>query len=173
MASHAQGECPERATGGSESKGCPKRLYEADTPLATLGIAAHFAAGGVILVLGGIQLVARLRHRSPAFHRWTGRLYVTAAFIAGLGGLTFIAVKGTIYGFWMMLTGGLGHAPGFRGPLDRVMAFFFYLPNLAVAELFIRGRSPSVSPATRVGISVVLLAVTRFLVLGTYYFTTM
>lgn len=76
------------------------------------------------------------------------------------------------YGFWMMLTGGLGHAPGFRGPFDRVMAFFFYLPNLAVAELFIRGSAPSLSPAIRVGISTLLLAMTGFLLLGTYYFTT-
>lgn len=38
--------------------------------------------------------------------------------------------------------GGLGHESQFRGPFDKVMAFFFYLPNLVVVEvLLLRGKS--------------------------------
>ncbi|GJG85035.1 hypothetical protein tb265_02160 [Gemmatimonadetes bacterium T265] len=74
------------------------RLYERATPAATAGIGLHFAAGGVLLVLGGVQLVAPLRRRFPAVHRWAGRVYVAAALLAGAGGLTFIAVKGTVGG---------------------------------------------------------------------------
>jgi hypothetical protein len=77
------------------------RLYESHTPAATAGIGMHFAAGGIILALGCIQFVQSIRSRYPAVHRWIGRVYVTAAFLAGVGGLTFIAAKGTIGGITM------------------------------------------------------------------------
>jgi hypothetical protein len=87
------------------------RLYEPDTPFATIGIGAHFAAGAIVLVLGPIQLIGAVRARAPWLHRWTGRVYVFAALASGLGGLAFIAVKGTIGGAWMnvgfSLYGGL------------------------------------------------------------------
>jgi len=83
------------------------RLYETHTPTATAGIGVHFAAGGIILALGCIQFVAAIRSRYPAVHRWIGRVYVTAAFLAGIGGLTFIAAKGTIGGTTMNVGFGL------------------------------------------------------------------
>jgi Predicted membrane protein (DUF2306). len=83
------------------------RLYESHTPAATAGIGIHFAAGGIILALGCIQFVASIRSRYPAAHRWIGRVYVTAAFLAGIGGLTFIAAKGTIGGTTMDVGFGL------------------------------------------------------------------
>src|SRR5207244_4820450 len=64
-------------------------LFDPRTPAGTAGIAAHFAAGGIILLLGPIQLIAGIRNAAPAFHRWAGRLYVLACFIAGIGGLPF------------------------------------------------------------------------------------
>jgi hypothetical protein len=42
------------------------------------------------------------------------------------------------YGFWLIAAHRIGHTPDFRGPFDIVMAFFFYLPNLALAELLLR-----------------------------------
>ena len=202
------------------------RLYEADTPVATAGIGMHFAAGGIILALGCIQLIGAVRRRWPAAHRWMGRVYVAAALLAGVGGLSFILTKGTIggavmdagfglygvltvlaavqtarhararrmdahrawalrlfalaigswlyrmdYGFWIMLTDGAGHARDFRGPFDVVMAFWFYLPNLLVAEAFIRARRVSAPPAVRLAAAGVLAGATGFLLLGTYYFT--
>lgn len=204
------------------------RLYEPTTPAATAGIALHFAAGGIILVLGCIQLIGAVRVRFPALHRWIGRVYVAASLLAGIGGLTFIAVKGTVggtvmnigfamygvlmivcavqtyrhararrlevhrawalrlfalaigswlyrmdYGFWLLLTNGLGHTEDFRGPFDMLMAFFFYLPNLLVSEAFIRARHSTASPALRLGAAGVLAAATGFLLLGTYFFTIM
>ncbi len=83
------------------------RLYESHTPAATAGIGVHFAAGGIILALGCIQFVGSIRSRYPAVHRWIGRVYVTAAFLAGIGGLTFIAAKGTIGGTTMDVGFGL------------------------------------------------------------------
>ncbi|MDB5703672.1 MAG: hypothetical protein JWN66_788 [Sphingomonas bacterium] len=217
--------------GGAIHAGAPQRwnetlprLYEAATPLATLAIGAHFATGGILLLLGPIQLIGAIRRRVPAVHRWLGRLYVLAAAIAGTGGLTFIATKGTVggapmdlgfglygllmviaaaqtyrhararrievhrgwairlfalaigswlyrmeYGFWFLAVGKTGHASDFTGWLDMVMAFFFYLPNLAVAELFIRARRTASVPARGLA-AVVLFAATAFLTLATWVF---
>ena len=202
------------------------RLYERETSTATTGIGLHFAAGGIILVLGSIQLIKAVRVRFPAVHRWIGRLYVLSALLAAVGGLAFIALKGTIgglvmnigfglygvlmfissietyrhaaagrlekhrrwairlyalaigswlyrmdYGFWLLLADGLGHTRTFSGSFDQVMAFFFYIPNLLVAEAFIRARRYQASSALQLGASFLLLLATGFLLVGTYYFT--
>ncbi len=202
------------------------RLYESGTRAATSGIGLHFAAGGIILVLGSIQLIDAVRVRFPALHRWLGRLYVISCLLAAVGGLVFIAMKGTIggltmdigfglygvlmfvsaiqtyryavirqinkhrtwslrlyalaigswlyrmdYGFWLLLTDGLGHTRSFSGPFDSVMAFFFYIPNLLVVEAFVRASQYKASPILKLSASVVLLLATGFLGLGTYYFT--
>ncbi|GAB3266915.1 DUF2306 domain-containing protein [Larkinella harenae] len=201
-------------------------LYERGTTAATSGIGLHFAMGGIILVLGSVQLLDGVRTRFPALHRWIGRVYVVASLLAAVGGLVFIAIKGTVgglvmnvgfslygilmfvaaiqtyrhavagrlekhrawalrlyalaigswlfrmdYGFWIMLTDGLGHTRSFRGPFDQVMAFFFYIPNLVVVEAYIRARAYRASPWLRLVAASMLLGATGFLVIGTYYFT--
>jgi hypothetical protein len=83
------------------------RLHESNTHVANAGIGLHFAAGGLILVLGSIQLVAGVRDRVPALHRWIGRVYVAASIVAGLGGLVFIVAKGTVGGPVMSIGFGL------------------------------------------------------------------
>ena len=50
-------------------------------------------------------------------------------------------------------------------------AFFFNLPNLIVAEIFIRSRQRRLSTAVNVLSSLVLLLMTVFLLTRTYYFT--
>lgn len=201
-------------------------LHPANAPAATVGIGAHFVAGGLLLILGPIQLMGRVRRAVPALHRWIGRLYVLASAAAGLGGLTFILDTGTIggpvmnagfglygalvataavltyvhargrrdelhrawairlfalvvgswlyrmeYGFWFMAVGPVGHAHHFSGWFDKVMDVFFYLPNLAVAELFIRARQATRSTALKTGATAALLASTAFVVTATLYFT--
>ncbi len=204
-------------------------LFEPRTPAATAGIAAHFAAGGILLLLGPVQLFAVIRHAAPIVHRWVGRLYVVAALVAGLGGLTFIAVRGTIggpamdvgfglygvltvvaavqtarharaphhpgrldrhrawairlfalaigswlyrieYGFWFLATDGLGHTPTFDGWFDGVMDFFFYVPNLLVAEAAIRARARPDRPVAQLGSALLLVAATAFIALATWEF---
>jgi hypothetical protein len=202
------------------------RLYESDTPTATAGIGLHFAAGGIILALGCIQFVQWIRSRYPAVHRWIGRVYVTAAFLAGIGGITFIVAKGTIggtimdvgfglygvltaaaavetyrhararrleihrawamrlfalaigswlyrmeYGFWLLLTHGAGHTKDFSGLFDKVMVFFFYVPNLLVVEALLRAPRAAMSTASRWVTSAAFAGATAFLLLGTYYFS--
>lgn len=48
---------------------------------------AHVGGGVVVLVLGGLQFVHRLRHRMPTLHRWSGRTLLVAAAITGVSGL--------------------------------------------------------------------------------------
>ena len=88
------------------NEGLPK-LYEMHTPAATAGIGLHFAAGGVILALGCIQFITSIRVSYPQVHRWIGRVYVFAAFCAGVGGLLFIVAKRTIGGVVMDVGFGL------------------------------------------------------------------
>lgn len=202
------------------------RLYDPHTPLATLGIALHFGAGTILLLLGPVQLIGAVRARVPRLHRWIGRVYGFTALMAGLGGLAFIALQGTIggwpmnlgfglygalvvvasvetvrnamwrrfdvhrawalrlfalvigswlyrmdYGFWKILAHGAGHTSAFDGAFDVVMSFFFYIPNLIVAEAFIRARWLHARPSARIAAALLLSAATAFVAVGTYYFT--
>jgi Predicted membrane protein (DUF2306) len=63
----------------------------------------QLVTGAILLALRHIQFFGPIRNNVPALHRWIGRLYTLAAFIAGIGGLTFIALKGTIGGASMNL----------------------------------------------------------------------
>jgi uncharacterized membrane protein len=201
-------------------------LYDVDAEGATMGIGVHFAAGGIILILGCIQFIKSIRCNYPNIHRWLGRIYVLASFLTATGGLLFIALKGTIggwvmdiafagygiltfiaalqtirharlgqfeahrawairlfalaigswlyrmdYGFWFLFTEGIGHTKNFNGPFDYFMDFWFYLPNLAVAELFIRRKTLSDSLLMRWGSIGTLWIANAFLILATYFFT--
>lgn len=200
-------------------------LHDPFAPSATIAIGLHFVAGGVLLLLGPVQLIGPVRRRFPAFHRWLGRTYVFSAGLAGLGGLGFIIGKGTIggpvmdlgfglygvlmilcaamtyacarsgcyeehrawairlfaltvgswlyrmeYGVWFVLTGGRG-VDGFSGWFDMMMTFFFYVPNLLVAELFIRSRRYHRGAAGALGTAIVLLVASGFIMFATWRFT--
>ncbi len=202
------------------------RLHDPRSLVATMGIGLHFAAGTVLLLLGPLQLISAVRERAPALHRWVGRLYALSALMAGLGGLAFIAVQGTIggipmdigfslygaltaiaaaatfwharakrfeqhrawairlfalvigsclyrmdYGFWILLGNNMGHTPTFDGAFDVVMAFFFYIPNLIVAEAFIRARQLRSAAYVKVGAAICMGAAAAFIAVSTYYFT--
>lgn len=200
-------------------------LYDENTSAATGGIGLHFAAGGLILVLGSLQFVETIRQKRPLIHRWVGRIYVMACLLAALGGLLFIIQKGTIggpimdigfagygilmflaalqtwrkarnadfeshrawairlyalaigswlyrmdYGFWHAATNLVGHGDNFSGPFDFFMDFWFYLPNLLVAELIIRRKNISHSPVLSAFASIVLIGIIAFILLATKVF---
>lgn len=76
-------------------------LYDPNNAGSTAGIALHFLAGGIILVLGCIQLLEGVRKKYPSLHRISGRVYVLACLLAAVGGLVFVVLKGTIGGTMM------------------------------------------------------------------------
>lgn len=78
------------------------RLYSDIAP-ANLGMFAHMIGGAVITFLAPLQLLPSLRHRLPGLHRWSGRILVVCACVAGLGGLAYIALRGTVGGWQMSL----------------------------------------------------------------------
>ncbi len=75
------------------------------------------------------------------------------------------------YGFWFLFTDGLGHSNTFQGPFDYFMDFFFYIPNLLVAEVFIGRRAIMRTAIAKQIAAIGLFITTAFLVLATYFFT--
>ncbi|MEM8527590.1 MAG: DUF2306 domain-containing protein [Bacteroidota bacterium] len=200
-------------------------LHDPEEKAANAGIGLHFVMGGIILILGCIQLLEKIRVHFPVFHRWVGRIYVVACLLAAVGGLVFIFQKGTIggtvmnigfalygilmflaaiqtwrfamkkqfeqhrvwairlfalaigswlyrmaYGLWIFLMDGVGIAD-FYGPFDYVMDFAFYIPNLIIAEIFIRKQQVLQSVPLKIGATLILSVSTGLLVLATYFFT--
>ena len=204
------------------------RLYVPGGLAANIGIGVHFLLGAVLLLLGPVQLMQRVRVRAPAWHRRIGWVYAVSAFATGIGGTTYILARGTIggatmdvgfglygvlvvlasvqtvrhamarrievhrrwavrlyalaigswlyrmdYGFWMLFAGKLGRTETFDGPFDVFMIFWFYLPNLVVAELFLRARRPQAGQAMKYGAAGVLAGTSLFVGLATGFFTVM
>ncbi|MBQ2262692.1 MAG: DUF2306 domain-containing protein [Loktanella sp.] len=75
----------------------PHYLFSANIP-ANTGMFSHMLLGALITLLVPLQLIRPLRQRLPGVHRWTGRLITLAAAITALGGLAYIALRGTIGG---------------------------------------------------------------------------
>ena len=78
-------------TGGAEAP--PPILANA---FADPFLLIHVVSGVIALVTGPIQFVRSLRSRFPAFHRATGRLFLSACLIGALSG--FILALGTFAG---------------------------------------------------------------------------
>ena len=78
-----------------------KDLIKGYVPHDTAGnlfFAVHVMIAALITTSGALQLVPSIRARAPAFHRWNGRFYITAAFLMALGGLWMIWIRGTRLG---------------------------------------------------------------------------
>ena len=67
----------------------PGRVVEGDVAGFAM-IAAHLILAFVVTVCGPLQLTPAIRGRFPRFHRLNGRIYITSAFLMGLGGLWLI-----------------------------------------------------------------------------------
>jgi hypothetical protein len=161
---------------------------------ASLGIGVHYFMGVVLVLAWPILFSTRIRTRHHLVHRWTGRVYVSAGLLAGVGGMSFIlarhegsaphvafALWGSVmmlssvmayvharakrfdlhrawairlfamvlgswvfdleYRAWEDMTGGAGmgsaESPGW---FDYAINYLFFVPNLLVAEFFIRNK---------------------------------
>mgnify|MGYP003638160242 CR=1 FL=1 len=63
---------------------------------AFFGLHVFFAA--VISILGPLQLISKVRKLFPAFHRFSGRVYLGSAFLISLAGFYLAWVRGTAGG---------------------------------------------------------------------------
>lgn len=66
--------------------------------LRPVPICVHWVGGSVVMLLGPAQLIPQVRNAWPAFHRWVGRVYTTAALITSLAGAVYIVLCGTVGG---------------------------------------------------------------------------
>ena len=124
-------------------------------------MSAGFALYGTLVTIAAAQTYRYARRRWFDSHRaWAIRLFALA-----IGSWLYRMD----YGFWIAFTGGLGSTQTFTGPFDHVMAFAFYLPNLAVAELVIRSTGRS-NTAFRVASAAALTLGTALTLVGSYFF---
>ncbi len=211
---------------GAIGPGQLARMFDPAALRASIGIGLHLLAGAVLLLLGPMQLIGALRKRWPTLHRWGGRVYASAAMLAGAGGLAFILAKGTlggtqmdiafaIYGLALMLAAGntlrhararrfgshrawairlfalvigswlyrieytawrvladsAGHTASFDGPFDTVMLYFFFIPNLLLAEAFLRAKRDGAGLALQATAALALAAAAAALALLTWMLT--
>ncbi|MEL6980220.1 MAG: DUF2306 domain-containing protein [Pseudomonadota bacterium] len=167
------------------------RLFERGAAATNAALALHMIAGAAITLLALTQIIGPLRRRWPRLHRASGYAFAVCAALSALGGLVFIALRGTIggplmdgafalygaltllapvmavrlaragafeahrrwalravvlalgswiyrahYTLWHMATGGLGAEPDFTGLFDQITLFAFYLPYLALLEIW-------------------------------------
>lgn len=167
--------------------------------IASIGIGIHYFMGVVLVLAWPILFSARIRARHRRVHRWTGRVYVSAGLLAGIGGMSFIlarhegsaphiafAMWGSVmmlssvmayvharakrfdlhrawairlfamvlgswifdleYRAWEDMTGGAGMGksedPGW---FDYAINYLFFVPNLLVAEFFIRNKHRTIT----------------------------
>lgn len=217
------GSLLDNASGGEPLRGQAARMFDPDALRASIGIGLHLLAGAILLLLGPIQLIAGVRSRYPMLHRLSGRVYASAAILAGAGGVVFILAKGTIggtqmdiafaiYGIalvlaavntarhararrfamhrawairlfalvvgswlyrieytgWRVFAGGAGHTASFDGPFDTAMLYFFFVPNLLLAEAFLRARRENAGPVLQAAATLTLAGSALVVALLTY-----
>ncbi len=127
-----------------------------------------FLIYGALTGLAAIQAVRYAMARKFDAHRaWAIRLFALAV------GSWLYRME---YGLWFAAFGGdelatPGHTVDFRGWFDVVMSYFFYVPNLIVAELFIRGVRFQHNAAWRAAAVGALGTALAVVGVGTLFFT--
>jgi len=121
-----------------------------------------FGLYGVLMVLCASMALVHARARRIEQHRaWAIRLFALTV------GSWLYRME---YGSWLLLTGGIGMGRGFSGWFDMVMAFFFYVPNLIVAEHFIRSYRSRRSALVDAGSAALLTMASVLVLLVTWIF---
>lgn len=118
-----------------------------------------FGLYGALVLLASAQCLRYARARNFPRHReWDVRLFVLviASWLYRLE-----------YGISAVFETG-GHTPQFTGWFDHMMAFAFYLPNLVVAEMYLRALRPGGSVALRVAALTALSVAAAVTVAGVY-----
>lgn len=87
----------------SDSPGAVSRVFQDGRLWANAAIALHMIAGAILTLGAPLQAVPVLRRRWPGLHRRFGYVLFVLALATGFGGLIYIALHGTIGGWWMSL----------------------------------------------------------------------
>ena len=82
--------------GGNVSR--ENRFFDPDAWFSSAALFFHMLTGGLLTAAVPLQLLPVVRRRFPALHRAAGYVLTSAALFAALGGLSYIAVRGTIGG---------------------------------------------------------------------------
>lgn len=73
-------------------------IYTPDSAFTNIAIFSHMILGALAMLLVPFQPIERIRRRYPLLHRIAGRVIVVASIAVALGGLAYIAIRGTIAG---------------------------------------------------------------------------
>jgi hypothetical protein len=124
-----------------------------------------FGLYGVLMFICTVQTFRYAIARNIVIHRaWALRLFALA-----IGSWLYRMD----YGIWYELTGLVGHTDTFDGWFDNVMSFMFFIPNLLVVEMFIRGQQPTTGNLQKSACALLLFVATGVVALGTYSFTSL
>lgn len=88
------------------SRVTPRGYVPGDT-LGNLVFGTHLLFTVVVVLGGFVQLVPALRRHAPAVHHWNGRVYLGAAVVLALGGITLMLTRGTVGSAWQQAGTGL------------------------------------------------------------------
>ena len=109
----------------------PNGFVDGDS-LGNAAVLAHVVLAAIVIGGGPLQLVPAVRERFPAFHRWLGRSYVTAAVMSSLAGLYMVWTRGTV--------GGLASEIGITLDGVLILVFAAIAVRYAVAGNVVRHR---------------------------------
>jgi hypothetical protein len=87
----------------SDVPGGVSRVFAEGAIWANAALALHMIAGGLLTLGAPLQALPVLRRRWPGLHRRVGYVLFVLALLTGFGGLIYIALHGTIGGWWMSL----------------------------------------------------------------------
>jgi len=69
-------------------------LVEGDA-IGNTALAAHLIIAFIVTIGGPLQLIPQIRAAAPAFHRWNGRLYISAGILTSFAALYMIWTRDT------------------------------------------------------------------------------
>ena len=124
-------------------------LFSPGSPGLNAAIFVHMILGALAMLLAPLQLVPRVRARHAWLHRLAGRVIAGAAVVVALGGLGYIAARGTIagpgmdagfalYGLLMLLAAVQAVRHARAGDLVRHRAWALRLFVLVMGSLIFR-----------------------------------
>lgn len=69
-------------------------LVEGDL-VGNVALVVHLIIAFVVTIGGTLQLIPQIRTHAPAFHRWSGRLYIVMAFVTSVAALYMVWTRDT------------------------------------------------------------------------------